>query len=1135
MDVDNLSNILGNLLVPNEGLIRESEESLSELCTSPDIIPALLEVIGSSINDQIRLLATIVLRQQLETHWNEFKEQDRNELIQRLFILLENENINLLKDNLAYSISKIPVFDVNSPIIKTSLEYIESRSVSKNHQSRISTYYLLNSLIETSGDILAIESGEFICTVLINSLKDESNSIKLKSILSCGQFAGNILNENLINNFEPIFPLILEYLQVCLEKDYNDELISSLEVLDYLTECPVRLIEKHLNDVLKFILEITESNSIDLEIRLRSLSFLIGVISKQRTFIPNDYIKPILKSSFQLALDLIKAEQGNNSSENSNSNLENYDEEIGGINLEGLTEEEVLLLKAPYQLINIISNNFDPNLVFEVSFEMIQIYNKIGNEQHKEVAVYSLSTIVDGCYEQMKSEIEMIMKMVIFAIESTDFRLQKVGYSCLSKFCITLQPEISELIEVLIPLFLTGMDHSNDIIKYKASCGFENFIENINGDLSDYMETIFNKVIDNLTNNEKEISIINQQRMLSIITSITASADKESFAPFYNRIMELLSKVLMITDQSMLQLRIKATECIAVSILVVGKKTFLLYFEDFFQNCLDGLELGNSELNEFIFLSFRNMAKVFKRDFSPYVPIVMEKLNSCFTSINSMFIFQPLKKQLKNLKNKQLKQNNNNNSNENDNNDDDDEEDEKIVYKRVIKPDLLNEKSSACLTLGYLAKYCVNSFIEYFEESTIFLFDLIKNFKSDLRKAGLSTLFNFLYHLNQRYPMEKENWETGFPSENIIPKIVKNFIQESMDIYFDLIKNEKKKSSIAKICKNIIKMINIFGPNSIEFCIDELMEFIIEILNEKTLCQKMEKEQDIYLLSNEELSNNNFHHDFILIDPVVDLIMEICKVLEKSFNPYLKQSILSLLRFNEKNRSLDDQLMAMGGIAMIIKYTGNLASPFFSDLLPLVFSNLQFDNNNSNIFISDSENTLKRNTLFLLGTIFENIPQNFQFENEIENSILLILQILDSSYSEVTKDNALSALSKIIVSVDINKLPPFEKLLPKFLQELPIKLDYEESKPVLNCLYHLFENSFSQMKIYTDRVFEILLSMIVQENDVYTQEDILLEIFEKIVLLFKQLSKKFPKKSKSIINEMPNEYQLMLKEIMSQY
>ncbi|KAJ6232026.1 importin-4 [Anaeramoeba flamelloides] len=1125
MNVDNLSNILGNLLVPNEELIRESEETLSKLCTSPEIIPALIEVIGSSLNDQIRLLATIVLRQQLGTHWGEFKEQDRSELVQRLFILLENENISLLQNNLAYSISKIPALDENYPIINTSLEYIETHSVSKKTQSRISTYFLLNSLIETSGDILAAESGEFVCTVLINSLKDENNNIKLKCILSCGQFAGNILNEKLRKNFDPIFPLILEYLQICLEKDLKEDLIASLEVLDYLTECPVRLIDKYLDRVLKFILEITKSNSIDLEIRLRSLSFLIGVVPKQRTFIHNEYIKPILKSSFQLALDLIKLEKGNYSTEDFNLYIDNYDEKSGGINFEDLTEEELLLLKAPYQLINIISNNFDPNLVFEVSFEIIQIYNRIGNEQHKEVAVYSLSTLVEGCYEQIKSEIETIMKLVIIAVKSTDFRLQKVGYSCLSKFCVALQPEITELIDILIPIFLNGMEHSNDIIKYKASCAFENFIENVTQDLSGYMENILNKVIDNLTKNEKEVPIINQQRMLSIITSIIATADIENienFGQFYETIMELLSKVLMITDQSMLQLRIKATECVAVSILVVGKEAFLPYFEDFFQNCIDGLELGNSELNEFIYLSFRNMAKTFQQDFSSYVPIVMEKLNNSFSTINSIFIIQPLKKQM---------ENNNNNNNSNNNND----EDEKNVIKRIIKPDLLNEKSSACLTLGYLAKYCVNSFIEYFEESALFVIDLIKDFKSSLRKAGLSTLFNFLTHLNERYPMDKENWETGFPSENIIPKIVKDFIKESMDIYFYLIKNDKKKSNIAKICKNIIKTINIFGPNSIEFCIAQLMESVIELLNEKTSCQKRKKEQDIYLLPNEELNSQNFHHDFVLIDSVVDLIMEICKVLEKSFNPYLKQSILSLLRFNAKIRPLDDKSMAMGGIAMIIKHVGQLACPFFSDLFPLVFTNLQLIENNNIKFISDTENALKRNTLYLLGTIFENITQDFEFDNEIENSILFIFQILDSSYSDVTKDNALSALSKIIVSVDINKLPPFEKLLPNFLQGLPIKIDYEESKPVLNCLYQLFENNFDQMKAYTDQVFEILILIIVQENEIYTEDEILLEIFEKTVLLFKLLLKKFPKRGESIVNEMPNEYRLILNEMISQY
>ena len=83
---------------------------------------------------------------------------------------------------------------------------------------------------------------------------------------------------------------------------------------------------------------------------------------------------------------------------------------------------------------------------------------------------------------------------------------------------------------------------------------------------------------------------------------------------------------LYISDEKLFSLRGRALECMGYLAIAVGKDNFRPYFTQSMQCACEGLALDSTELHEFAYAAFANMAKAMESEFSPCLPELVPHL-----------------------------------------------------------------------------------------------------------------------------------------------------------------------------------------------------------------------------------------------------------------------------------------------------------------------------------------------------------------------------------------------------------------------------------------------------------------------------------------------------------------------------
>jgi hypothetical protein len=109
-------------------------------------------------------------------------------------------------------------------------------------------------------------------------------------------------------------------------------------------------------------------------------------------------------------------------------------------------------------------------------------------------------------------------------------------------------------------------------------------------------------------------------------------AAEDEFAPYVGGLADLMQKLMILKEESLFSLRGRALECMGHMAIAVGKEGFQPYFLPTMQCALEGLAMDSTDLHEFAYAVFANLAKVMGEDFAPaltdLVPHLLQVIGS---------------------------------------------------------------------------------------------------------------------------------------------------------------------------------------------------------------------------------------------------------------------------------------------------------------------------------------------------------------------------------------------------------------------------------------------------------------------------------------------------------------------------
>jgi hypothetical protein len=107
------------------------------------------------------------------------------------------------------------------------------------------------------------------------------------------------------------------------------------------------------------------------------------------------------------------------------------------------------------------------------------------------------------------------------------------------------------------------------------------------------------------------------QEMAVAALAATAVAAEEEFTPYVGGVANLMTKCMVLTEERLYTLRGRALECMGHMAIAVGRETFRPYFQATMECACEGLTRDSTDLHEFAYAVFANLAKVMKEEFAP--------------------------------------------------------------------------------------------------------------------------------------------------------------------------------------------------------------------------------------------------------------------------------------------------------------------------------------------------------------------------------------------------------------------------------------------------------------------------------------------------------------------------------------
>ncbi|CAM9255040.1 unnamed protein product [Laminaria digitata] len=510
----------------------------------------------------------------------------------------------------------------------------------------------------------------------------------------------------------------------------------------------------------------------------------------------------------------------------------------------------------------------------------------------------------------------------------------------------------------------------------------------------------------------------------------TAVSAGESFLPYMAATCSMLGPLMTLQEEKMLNLRGRALECMGHVAIAVGKEHFKPYVEPCIMQAEQGLQFDCTELHEYSYTFFANLAKVLEEDMSAHVERLVPHL-------------------LKEIQESDGSPIGGAESDEEeddggfaDADDDDDDGEEYTGAYANIRTSVLDKKKAALVALGSLAEHVPRAFYPHLPLAMEVLTEQVDYWHGEVRAAVCSCLEWMVHVTNEVFPPEAE-WQKGQPTP--LQPVTAGVSAKVVELLLHFMGNDHETQVVAVACAGLKGVVEMLGPASISSNMSDVMRVTNNLLMEKGNCfgQPFDEEQ-----AGEGGDDDDEDEDDDMVDGNVayascDLVGAYAKVIGPSFSESFDVFLPSVLRYARGSRPASERAMAVGCFAEVFESIGQASVKYINHALPLIKRSL-----------ADSSAGVRRNAAFCAGTLAQGGGES------VVPYYLELLQALHPLFSLTSKgteggvvDNAAAAVARMIMAVPT--AVPMEQVLPVLLSALPLKTDRSENESVYTCLLGL--------------------------------------------------------------------------------
>ncbi|OTA85548.1 hypothetical protein M434DRAFT_400166 [Hypoxylon sp. CO27-5] len=1044
MDQQRLVELLQASQIPDTQKVKAATAELRKnFYPHPDSLLHLLHVVVSHSEATVRMLAAVQALRLVSKHWekiaNDQKPAVRNELLQAIV----REQDAKCRHGQSRIIAAIATIDFANEEWADLLPAVMQLTNSDNVAHREVGSYIIYSLLEANAPYFE-DHLSTLFDVFTKTIRDpQSRDVRVNTMQSISALLMLIdcdEDEKSVNTVQEFVPVMVDVLKDAVNSGDDERIQQSFEVFQSFLAYDPALISRYFKDLVQFMLDLATNTNAEDEVRSQALAFLAQCVKYRRMKIQGipDMGAQLMKKSLVIL-----------------SELSDDDD-----------DEETTPARTALSVIDQLATDLPPRQVIVPLLDEFPKYASSQNPGHRKACVLALGTCAEGAPEFVSTQIGSIMPMVLNLLKDPE---QSVRHSALLGL-IRLGEDLSDsmsshhddiMTALMLNLDAASGDESDkkNVEIIRSVCGaIDSLAEGLGSDvMAKYGQSMIHRVGAFLSHPDPKVKSSAAGALGAIAASI-----KSAFVPYLKQTMEAMSSYIMVeSGEEELALRSSVCDAMGRIAVGVGAQEFSPYVLPLLQASENALNLGNPRLRETTFILWSQLATVYQGDLGESLAGIFKGL---FESLEldeedveldipedqDGLVDEEVVVQGKKFKVKSAEEA----DDEEDIMDDDDDDDWDDLVGVSAQA---FEKEIALEVLGDVIYAAKEKSAPYIEKTVELVAPFAEHSYEGCRKTALGTLWRTyacVWEVMEQQTGRK--WEPGLPLKfEPIPNIAKlGEIVSTATLH--IWPDESDRDTVTEINRSVASTLKACGPAILgqKGMMEQIVTVLGTIITRSHPCQMDlgEGEED------QETVQGSSEWDWLVVDTALDVLIGLACALGQQFAEVWKVFEKPIVKLLSSNEAVE-RSTAVGVVAECVAYMGSGVTPYTSTLLrPLLHR------------LSDEDKETKSNAAYATGQLVyhsEDAKTYLPAYNEILGKLEPLLQIKDARL----QDNAAGCLCRMIIAHPDQV--PIADVLPALVDLLPLKEDYEENKPVYQCLHKLYTLSDPTVQGLTPKLINV--------------------------------------------------------------
>ncbi|KAI0155356.1 importin beta-4 [Xylariaceae sp. FL1272] len=1042
MDQNKLVELLQACQIPDTQKVKAATAELRKnFYPHPDSLLGLLHVIVSHPEPTVRMLAAVQALRLVPKHWQKINASQKPEVRTQLLQTIVNEQDAKCRHGQSRVIAALATLDFEDNEWADLLPNVTQLATSDNVAHREVGSYIIFSLLEANPTYFE-DHLTTLFELFTKTIRDpQSRDVRVNTMMSIS--AALMLvdvdeDEQTLTTVQEFVPAMVDVLKDAVTAQDDERIQQAFEVFQSFLAYESALISKYFKDLVQFMLDLAANKDADDEVRSQALAFLAQCVRYRRMKIQGipDMGTQLMKRSLAILAE-----------------LEEDDE-----------EDDTTPARSALTLIDQLSTDLPPRQVIVPLLDEFPQYASSGNAGHRRAGILALGTCAEGAPEFVSTQIGALMPAVLQLLQDPE---RSVRYSALVGL-IRLGEDLSDSMAAHHDAIMTALvlnldaaaNDQNDeknVEIIRSVCGVvDSLADGLGQDImAKYGETMIHRIGNFLSHPDFKVKASAAGALGAIAGSV-----KSAFKPYLNQIMEAMSTYIL-AESGEEELALRSAVCDAMGRIAagVGAQDFSPYVMPLLVASEKALHLENARLRETTFILWSQLATVYDGDLGDSLAGIFKGLFDCLELEEEEVDFDLAEDQdglvdeeviIQGKKALAKAAADGDDEDEMDDDDEDDWDDLVGVSAQAL------EKEIALEVLGDVIYASKEKSAPYIEKAVELVTPFAEHSYEGCRKTAIGTLWRTYACIWE--VMEKQTgkkWEAGLPLkfeiDGNIAKLGEIVTAATMQIWQD----EGDRDVVTEINRSVASTLKVTGPAILgqKDMMQQIITVIASITTRSHPCQ-----QDLGDDDAQEDVEGSSEWDWLIVDTALDVLIGLACALGEQFAEIWKVFEKPVVKFVSSNEHIE-RSTAVGVIAECVAYMSSAVTPYTKTLLPPLLHRL-----------SDEDQETRSNTAYAVGQLV----LHSQDEKTYLPSFPQILQKLEPLLhiqAARLQDNAAGCLCRMI-QANPDKVP-IADVLPALVDLLPLKEDYEENKPVYNCLHKLYSMSNPTVQELTPRLLPI--------------------------------------------------------------